>query len=160
LYLLAIDEFSFRLASAKAAVQAAAKFIDKLGPNDLVGLQAFPTSATHVDFTTEHAAVKKALETITGLWDAPHSQYNLSVSYVINISGGDTSVVQKIAARECRAGDLMCPAGIKPEAQGIMNLFENHTAQSVGGLRGLLGGLAAIPERKYVILVSGGLLGS
>src|SRR5262249_46075719 len=100
------------------------------------------------------------LETITGLWDAPHSQYNLSVSDVIDISAGDTSVVQKIAARECRAGDLMCPAGIKPEAQGIMNLFENHTAQSVGGLRGLLGGLAAIPERKYVILVSGGLLGS
>jgi hypothetical protein len=37
-------------------------------------------------------------------------------------------------------------------------MFEMKIAQSLGGLRGLIGGLATVPGRKILVLVSGGLL--
>jgi hypothetical protein len=50
LYLIAVDEHSFKPGNAKAAMQAAASFVDRLRAEDLVGVYAYPTGLAHVDF--------------------------------------------------------------------------------------------------------------
>ena len=79
-YVLAVDEHSLQPASAMAAVNAAERFIDKLRPDDLVGLYAYPTGTAKHNLTTDHASVRKMLRDITGLQREPASRFRLSVS--------------------------------------------------------------------------------
>ncbi|OFW07508.1 MAG: hypothetical protein A3H96_07160 [Acidobacteria bacterium RIFCSPLOWO2_02_FULL_67_36] len=158
LYLIAVDEHSFRQGSAMAAMKAASGFIDKLRPDDLVGLHAYPTGTAHVDFTTDHALVKSALGKIVGLFDPPRSEFHMSLSEIIDINASDGQVFAKVVARECPPGDMFCPEEVRSEALMLASFLEMQIAQSLGGLRGLIEGLAAVPERKTVVLVSGGLM--
>ena len=164
LYLIAVDEHSFGPAAVRAAMKAASGFVDRLRPEDLVGVYAYPTGAAHVDFTTDHEQVKAALAGIQGLFEQPTSEHHLSLSEVMDISAFDAEVYQRVFAREC--GRLTgldaaeCGNAIKTEALTIGATIENRIAQTLGGLRGLIEGLADVAERKTVVLVSGGLIGS
>ncbi len=158
LYLLAIDEHSFNTASLKAGMQAASRFIDRLRPDDLVGLYAYPTGGAHVDFTTDHAAVKSELPKLVGLFDPPDGQFHMTLSEIVDITADDQQVFRKVVVRECIAGDPSCPPAVRGEALAIGAFLEARISQSLGGLRDLIEGLAVIPDRKTVVLISGGLI--
>ncbi|MEX1128437.1 MAG: VWA domain-containing protein, partial [Vicinamibacterales bacterium] len=157
MFILAIDEHSLHVANARAAVLAAEKFIDKLQPDDLVGLYAYPTGKAQHDLTTDHAAVRRTLQQVTGLFQQPVSRYNLTPSEIIDISSGDTEAARRVVLRECRGGG--CSVNdIRNEAIGLVGFMEMAVSQSVGGLRGLVRALGDIPGRKTLVLVSGGLV--
>jgi VWFA-related protein len=159
-FVIAIDEHSFRPAAARAAMQAAGRFIDNLQPADLVGLYTYPTGATYSDLTTDHAAVRRGLDRVVGVLDTPVMVYNLSKSEIVDISSGDNEALRRVAQRECRAMDMACSRGIYGEAISLAGMFEMQVTQSLGGLRQLIGGLAKLEGRKTVVLVSGGLFSS
>ena len=100
-FILAIDEHSFRPASARAAMQGAGRFIDRLQPNHLVGLYTYPTGAVHSDLTNDHASVKQLVEKVTGLLDLPLNRFDLSKSEVIDIASGDLDTLNRVALRTC-----------------------------------------------------------
>lgn len=157
MFLLAVDEHSLHISNALAAVDAAERFIDRLQPDDLVGLYAYPTGTAQHDFTTDHAAVRKKLRAITGLFEDPLGSFNLSPSEAIDISSGNRDVLSAVLKRECSGGgctgrDLML------QATSFTTFLEMRVSQSVGGLRRLIRGLADIPGRKILVLVSGGLI--
>ena len=157
MFILAVDEHSLHTSNALAGVTAAERFIDKLQPDDLVGLYAYPTGIAKHDLTTDHAAVRRALRGIAGLFDEPHSRVNLSPSEVIDISSGDLEAVMAVFRRECARG--ACTMGeLRREATSRVGFMEMRVSQSVGGLRGLVRGLGEIPGRKILVLVSGGLI--
>lgn len=157
LFILAVDEHSIRIGAAMAATEAARRFIDRLGPGDLVGLFAYPTGTARMDLTTDHAVVRKALDRIAGLSERPMSRFSLSPGEVIDIASGDRDTLARVAARECGT-DRACRRELPLEAQSLAIMFEMKIAQSLGGLRGLIEGLATVPGRKTLVLVSGGLL--
>jgi VWFA-related protein len=159
MFIIAVDEHSIRVGAARAATEAARRFVDRLGPDDLVGLHAYPTAVAHTDLTNDHAAVRSAFEKVTGQFERPITRYNLSPSEVIDIASRDSTTLASVIARECR-GDLFCRKELPLEAMSLAAMFEMKIAQSLGGLRGLISGLAAIPGRKTLVLVSGGLLAS
>lgn len=158
LYLIAVDEHSFNPGASRAAMKAAVGFIDHLRPDDLVGLYAYPTGTAHTDFTTDHALVKTALNKIQGLFEAPRGEFHMSLSEIIDINASDLQVFAKVVARECPKGDIICPDDVRTEALALAAFLEMRIAQSLGGLQGLIEGLATVPERKTVVLVSGGLI--
>src|SRR5262249_54014933 len=157
MFVLAVDEHSLRVGSARAAVEAARRFIDRLRPDDLVGLQAYPTGTAHTDLTTDHAAVKRSLDGIMALYERPTTQYNLTPSEAIDIASGDKDALDRAIQRECpKRRD--CGRQVLLEAEKLAVHFEMQVAQSLGGLRGLIQGLSAVQGRKTLVLVSGGLL--
>jgi VWFA-related protein len=159
MYILAVDEHSFQPGSALAAVRAAEGFIDKLQPDDLVGVHAYPTGAATHDLTSDHAAVKRTLRHIMGLRTEPVSRFNMTLSEIIDCASGDQQALQKVFERECRGGG--CRLGdIRAEATTLAGFLEMTVAQSVAGLHELARGLASIPGRKIIVLVSGGLVSS
>jgi VWFA-related protein len=158
-FILAIDEHSFRPASARAAMRAASGFIDQLLPTDLVGLYTYPTGATQSDLTTDHAAIRRGLEEVVGALDVPLTRYNLSKSEVIDVASGDREALSRVVARECRS-EPGCSRAIYGEALSLAALFEMQVTQSLGGLRQLFEGLTALEGRKTVVLISGGLFTS
>lgn len=162
MYVLAVDEHSLHAGNAVAAVAAAEKFIDRLAPDDLVGLYAYPTGAAQHDLTTDHAAVRGKLQGITGLFNEPASKFNLTPSEVIDIASGDMEMARRVIERECRGGGQPgCGVrDVQQEAIGMAGFMEMKVSQSVGALRGLVRGLAEVPGRKILVLVSGGLISS
>jgi VWFA-related protein len=63
---LLVDQSSFAGPASRAAVTAAQRFLDQLGSTDRVALATFPGLGPRSAFTTNHPAVRKALERIVG----------------------------------------------------------------------------------------------
>jgi VWFA-related protein len=157
MFILAVDEHSLHISNAMAAVRAAEKFIDKLQPDDLVGLYAYPTGVATHDLTNDHASVRREVVKIAGLYSEPMGRFNLSPSEAIAIASGDRDTQLMVLRRECPGGG--CNQNeIRNEAIGFAGTIEMRVSQSLGGLRGLVRGLEDVPGRKTLVLVSGGLI--
>ncbi|HJR58541.1 MAG TPA: hypothetical protein VJ813_04060, partial [Vicinamibacterales bacterium] len=154
---LAVDEHSLHISNAMAAVNAAERFIDRLQPDDLVGLHAYPTGVAFHDLTTDHASVRRTVRKITGLYHEPASRLNLSPSEAIDIASNDRETQLAVFKRECASGGCNMN-DVRNEAISFAGTIEMRVSQSIGGLRGLVRGLEAIPGRKTLVLVSGGLI--
>jgi VWFA-related protein len=159
-FILAVDESSFHAHYAPAAVRAARGFIERLSPVDRVGLYLYPVSKRSFVMTTDHEAVLKELDGIVGTLDPPISEFHLTKTEVIDISAGDPDALARVAARACSPTDRSCRDRIKSEASAIAMAFESQVTASMGGLRTLFTALRQAPERKIVVVVSGGLLAS
>jgi VWFA-related protein len=69
----------------------------------------------------------------------------------------DWDAVLRVVRREC-PGEVDCPANILNEVASLAPHIENQADASLGGLDELLRGLAGVPGRKAVVLVSAGVL--
>lgn len=160
-FVLAVDEHSFTAASARAAMEAAGRFIDRLGPRDLVALHTYPTGAAGSDLTTDHDSIRRLLDRIVGLLEPPLSQYKLTRPEITDIASGDTEALNRVAQRECGPGAAAsCRRSILMDAQALAGYLEMQIAQSLNGLRSLIRALDGIEGRKTLVLVSGGLFAS
>jgi len=160
-YIIAIDEESFQPAAVLAAKTAAERFIDKLHAEDYVGVYAYPTGKANMALSQDHAAVKKVLAGVNAIRHEPYSQYHLQPHEIIDIANGDKEALGAVVDRECRdSGNPMCPSQVVTEANGLAGYLELEVTRSVEGLRGLIKGLARVPGRKILVLVSGGLYSS
>lgn len=158
MYVIAVDEHSISVGAARAAMEAARRFIARLEPGDLVGLYAYPTGTAKVDLTTDHAEVVAALDKVTAMFQMPRStRYNISPAEAIDIANQNRDVLAQVLKRECPA-DPFCVREIPLIAQSMAITFEMTVTQSLGGLRGLIAALGEIPGRKTLVLVSGGLM--
>jgi VWFA-related protein len=163
LVFIAVDQASFRAAGARAAMEAARRFIDRLQPSDRVGLVAYPPPGASVGASKNHAAAREALLKIIGTAEPLKStgSYNVSLSEAIDIRAGDLMALQMAVDRECRgltgAEMQMCRDSVQTEAQSIALTAETQSTRSLLGLRALVDGLARIPERKTVVVISAGI---
>jgi len=160
MYVLAVDEHSLHTSNALAAVRAAERFIDALQPDDLVGLYAYPTGIAYHDLTNDHTAVRRELRKVGGVFVERPGKFDLTVSEAIDIANGDSTVVMQVLRRACSGRSSPgCSAGdIRTEGIAQAAYIEMQASQSLGGLRALVRGLADIPGRKILVLVSGGLI--
>jgi hypothetical protein len=141
-------------------VKAVEGFISHMDSADLVGLYTYPVHGPELLLTTDHAAVLANLRRVVGTLHTPLSEYQLTASEIIDITGGDQGVLDFVARRECPNAPLSCYRLVRGEAQSLALAFEGQVAQSVGGLRTLLSVLKSYPGRKILVLVSAGLLAS
>jgi VWFA-related protein len=154
-YILAIDEESFQPAAVMAAKAGAERFIDKLRPDDYVGVYAYPTGKANMALTQDHAAVKKVLAGVNAIRHEPISQFHLSEGEIVDIANGNKEVLATVAARESASAQQ-----IATEANGLALYLEMNVTRSVEGLRALMRGLVPVPGRKILVLVSAGLISS
>jgi len=157
IFVLAVDQLSFRPGAARAAALVARTFIDRLQPDDLVGLYAYPPSAP-LDLTHDRARVRVQLNKVVGLLEPPLSEFHLSLSEVVDITSADGDTMARVVRRECARGDVVCTYEIQAEALAMGGMAELQIAQSFSALSDLFSGLARLPGRKTMVLLSGGLL--
>ena len=70
LVFLAVDQGSFRPMAGRAATDAANRFLNRLQPQDRVGLIVFPAPGPSVAPSTDRTAVRQALDRIVGSGEA------------------------------------------------------------------------------------------
>jgi VWFA-related protein len=174
-FVLAIDSGSFEVGTERAPLEAARAFVNHLEPTDRVGLYVFPAGA-QIAPTTERAPVRVRLENVIGQKQVLHSYYNLKPFEIVDITAQSTNPnsflyqsrgqpsasgaldpVLRVQQREC-PGEVDCPIRIYSEGMTLATELERQAQMSLAGLEALLRGLADIPGRKSVVLVSAGVL--
>jgi len=159
-YIIAVDEHSFLPGSALAWKEAIKRFVAGLRPDDLAGLYAYPVGGPLVPLTEDRQVLLNGVDRIVGRLEIPRHQYNMSLSEAIDITAGDVEVAQRVAQRECsRPDQIHCVNRALPgQARMMTTDVEMLVSQSIGGLRTLMRSLKEMPDRKTVVVVSGGMM--
>jgi VWFA-related protein len=157
---MAIDQGSFPMMGRPAAREAATRILERVAPDDYLGMIAFP-GTTQVPPSRDRAAIREAISRITGLRVDANitSRYNLSATDASQIKSNDSVAITEIIARECRAfpPDPSCPMQLKEDASVITTALEQQAMLSLDGLYGAIDAVASIPGRKTLVVVSAGI---
>jgi VWFA-related protein len=172
LMLVAVDQMHIRRVEGRAALQAAAAFIDTLDRDDKVA--AVPLNyAGEINFTTEHAVVKRHLAALSGTASPPHAFYNIGLTEALAMSDGSRIAIGQVVRRECggslegadsrRFAELAglkdpCPAQVELEGRSLAQQARNDTRMSLNALERLIVRLADVEGPKTIVLVSEGLV--
>jgi VWFA-related protein len=163
--MLAVDCISFDATASRDVIQSVGQFVRGLQPDDHVGLSAYPNGA-HIPPTTDHAAVLRALGTVVGQRDgAGTTQFHVRPTEIIDmtrdIRAGSGPTLDAVVARECgRDPDPNCRYQLLAEVTSTALYYEGQGSASLGMLLTLVTQMQAMPGRKTLILVSGGMIAS
>ncbi len=171
--LVAVDQAHIRRVEGLAALRAAAAFIDALDPADKVAAATINETGA-IQFTTDHAGVKRYLQGLTGTATATPVHYTVGLSEAIAIADGSRTRLDQVVLRECgepiarvesqqriaaaNGARDPCPVEIEQEARGIVQQARTDARISIGALARLIGRLAEIPGPKTLVLLSEGLV--
>jgi VWFA-related protein len=181
-FVLAIDAASFEPGQSLPVIQAARTFIDRLGPDDRVGVFTLVSGGPAIAPTTDRVAVRRALGQVIGLRPSIAGQFNLTPSEIVDIMAETSGMVlpartlpgatvaapgpvfsdgytlQRVQLRECRSTtDPGCVSAIMNEASALGSHIQERISQSLNGIGALLGLLRELPGRKTVVVLSAGM---
>jgi VWFA-related protein len=181
-FMLAVDLGSFEIGQSRGVAAAARGFIDKLLPNDQVGLYTFPTGPW-VHPSTDRTELRHQLDGIVGNRQAIQSQFHLTPSEVVDITaemsalasrgapaapragqapsalnGDESETIRRVQLRECGdAADFRCVEAIEVEASAMAFVYEGLVVQGLDGLSNLMNSMSELPGRKTMIVFSAGM---
>jgi VWFA-related protein len=179
IFIIAVDQSSFDVGSARAPLEAAQRFITSLDPSDFVGVYTYPDGPTVVP-GRDRVLARQALAQVVGTRVPFGGMYHLRASEVVDITAmsgarpsgglasraiatlGSAAVAEidpaaAVQQREC-PDDAECVSRIVSEARAMALHLEAQASRSLGGLRHLLQVVAGLPGRKTVVLVTGGVV--
>ena len=124
-FLIAIDAASISFSQGKATIDAAAGFVRRAAPSDLVGLFTYPTGP-RVDPTTNRTSVIAALATVHPLADAtPPGEFNLTSSDLVELA----------RLNGCKVGRGPTAARATVPRRGFLSRSSGQRGQDVGDVR-------------------------
>jgi VWFA-related protein len=150
----------------RPSIDAARRFLDRLQPEDRVGLITMPRGKVEADLSTDRAAVRKALDGITGHAPRRSSRFEFSTAEAFaafNLRNGsdlDRDAVAEMKNRECSGSSaerVPCEAAVVGAATDFARELKNTARDTVRGLTELIGGLSAIEGTKSIVFVAEGL---
>lgn len=173
LIMIAVDQAHVRRVEGLPALKAAAAFVDALEPRDRVA--AGPLNHTgSLEFTGDHASVKRYLQRLTGGAAAMPVHFNVGLSEAMAISDGSRTRLDMVVRRECgeplgrienlrRAAENNgmrdpCPVQIEQESRALAQQARTDARISIDALGRLIARLSEIEGPKTLVLVSEGLV--
>lgn len=162
IYILAVDQGSFRPVNAPSVIHAAREFLKRARPNDYVGMVSFPAPGVIINPTRDRAELEAAIPKLVGFSQLKQQrQYQYSLSDAIDIGSAgmnrDNDVLQRVVQRNCPPNDMMCPRALENEVAETISLLEMQSARSLAGIRSVIGGIKGIPGRKTLVVMSAGV---
>jgi VWFA-related protein len=164
MFVIAVDEGNITRGGGRAAMQAASLFIDRLAPNDLVGLVSLPVGVT-VDFTANRSTIRSALGKIVGGGaNRYQSRLNCSMAEAFAlVTGNEKRLWDEAVAQECiwARNDTeyaTCKAQLDADARHKFATARSAAEQSEEALKILIGQLGRVEGQKHVIFISEGLV--
>jgi len=155
--LLVVDVDSMEPGDGLLLQQEAAKFIDRLAPDDRVGVVAIPRIPATVELTKNRQQVRAALgRVITGYERARSQNYDIGTWEAFEAET-DTAVLSRIIGRECH-GSLSgaCAEEVRGEVRWLRTQERLRGERSLEALRDLGLALQRIDGPKTMVLLSGG----
>lgn len=173
LVLVAVDQMHVRRVEGRTALRAAASFIDALEPADRVAAAPLNHSG-RIQFTDDHASVKKYLERLTGDAHPVPPHFNVGLVEALAIADGSRTRLDQVVLRECgqplsryenprRLAEAEgardpCPVQVEQESRAMAQLARTDARLSLDALGRLIARLAEIDGPKALVLLSEGLV--
>lgn len=139
----------------KAFFDTAASLLDRLGPEDSVGLIEVPGKG--IELTRDHARVRKVLANARGSANTKDREHAITVREAEAFFRNDQRVIGEVIDRECRPDDRMCSRDLDREAREILNDADQHIRNLVTTLTELNRRIAHLDAPRTVVVLSAGL---
>ena len=152
---LVVDLESMTPGYEKVVLDTAGSLIDRLGPDDSVGLILIPGKG--IELTRDHARVRAALARARGFASASNRDHAISMREAEAFSRDDRRVVNEVIERECQSSDRVCPAEVDREARQILVETDQHVRNVLTTLTDLNARIAHIDAPRTVVVLSAGL---
>ena len=157
---LGIDEASFPVAAQFSAREAARRVVDRVAPEDHLGMVALP-GGIEIAPTRDRRPIREAVSRIAGARvDAVKSRFNLSAAEATQLHARASVVTQELICRECPGcglRDQNCPLSLREDARAISLALEQQGMLTIANLHRFLDAMVSLPGRKTLIVVSAGL---
>jgi VWFA-related protein len=154
--LIVIDADSMEPGDGLLLRREAGIFVDRLAPDDRVGVVTIPRMKSDVTLTKDRVQVKAALATvITGAARYRSLMYRIGL-YEAFAAERDPDVLASIQARECPSRDAWCRRDVAREVGTVQTEEHLRGERSLRALRNLGLALERVDGPKTMLLVSGG----
>ena len=170
---VAVDQRNIRRVEGGAALEAATRFVDTLGPSDRVAAIGLDATGA-IEFTPDHARVKRELGNLRGRAVAMPTEFPIGISEALGVADGSRGWLDRVVTRVCgqplarvqrmermAAEEGMrdpCPTHVEQQARALAHSVRHDGAQSVDSVKHLLRRLNDIEGPKTLVLVSEGLI--
>jgi VWFA-related protein len=154
--LIVVDTDSMEPGDGLLLRREAGRLIDRLAPDDRVGVVTIPRMKSEVTLTKDRVRVKAELATvITGAARYRSPKYRIGL-YEAFAAERDPDVLTSIQARECPSRDAWCRRDVATEVRKVQMEEHLRGERSLRALRDLGLALEKVAGPKTVLLVSGG----
>jgi VWFA-related protein len=168
LFVVLVDDLFIGPARDKGLFQAASKFVADLPATDVVGFTTSSGMAT-VNPTRNRAAVEAAIRRAAGQFmdprDLPPDKV-VGLDEAQEIAAGDESLLKRVIGRDCFGGATPtpaqmngpCPDDVEQKVRHIDQLVQDTIDRQILSYLGVIKAMQPAPGRKFLVLLSDGLL--
>ncbi|MGE3842698.1 MAG: VWA domain-containing protein [Vicinamibacterales bacterium] len=161
LVVIAVDQGQIRGGIARPLLLTADRFLSRLAPLDRVAFASLPAPGTFVDFTSDRASVRAALEKVVGQAQAANGRMTIGATEAIAIAERRQIGGTEAFTRECSGLEeeelSRCQRELTAQAQEMVVMQRVATNRSLDALRELLTTLGKVEGQKTLLLISQGL---
>jgi VWFA-related protein len=158
IYVLAVDQGSFRPVNAPSVTHAVREFLKRVNPTDYVGIISFPSPGVRLDPTRDRKLLDDAVSKLVGFSQLKGSRrFQFSLSDAIDVVARDADALGRVVQRNCPPNDLTCGRSVEIEMNDVVSVLELQAARSLHGLREVVGTLKALEGRKTMVVLSAGI---
>ena len=158
LYVIAVDQGSFRPVNAPSVIHAAREFLKRVHANDYVGMISFPSPGVRIDPTRDRKVLEEAIPRLVGFSQLKQNrQYQFTLSDAIDVAARDQETLRRVAERNCPANDMMCSRAIENEMAELVSMLELQGSRSFHGLREVVSAVRGIEGRTTLVVLSAGI---
>ena len=170
LIMIVIDEANIRRGSINAVIKAASSFVDTLGRADRVAVQILPGAGPVVNFTDDHALVKRVLRTAVGAAVEAERTDRVGVAEAIAVLESPSasgvpaqSALADLFERECpgehdQASLDRCRRQLEGLARTVYTSARSRASSTMLALREIVDRLALSSDPKTMVLITEGVL--
>jgi len=163
IYVLAVDQGSFRAVNAPSVIYAAREFLKRAKPNDYIGMVSFPSPGVVINPTRERKPLEEAIPRLVGFSAVKQQrQFQYSLADAIDVGSSanlsrDQDVFRGLIQRNCQPNDIVCPKELEMEITETISILEMQSARSLAGIRSVIASIKDIPARRTLVVLSAGI---
>ena len=158
LYVIAVDQGSFRPVNAPSVIYAAREFMKRVHANDYVGMISFPAPGVRIDPTRDRKVLEEAIPKLVGFSQLKQDRrYQFTLSDAIDVAARDQETLRRVAERNCPPNDMTCARSVEMEMNELVSMLELQGARSFHGLREVVSTMKGIEGRTTLVVLSAGI---
>jgi VWFA-related protein len=168
LFVVLVDDLFIAPTRDKGLLLAASKFVADLPATDVVGFTTSSGAAT-VNPTRNRAAVEAAIRHAAGQFLDPRDlppDMVVGLDEAQEIAAGDESLLKRVVGRDCFGGATpsanqmtgSCAEDVERKVRNMDQLVQDTIDRQILSYLGVINAMRPAPGRKFLVLLSDGLL--
>jgi VWFA-related protein len=155
---MAVDTTSLTRGAEKDALAVASRLLDRLGPEDRLGVVGLPVGSASLALTADHPAHREAIRKLAAAeWTPEVPDPKMTVAEALQIARGNRQVLRLVRERYAEA-DRPTDETLEAGARDVGRQCRERSADTMRQIGSIARGLAKIRGRKTLLFLTEGTL--